>query len=783
MMNFSNYPSDSILLAQVILTSLLFFLAAVMPWIGRHSVAAWVRFDPPDETPDSAPPLPPALVVALLLAFAGSAVPVWAAMRFLLNCSLSGCSQPIHAFLTQNIPLMPGLPSMRWEVWLDPLAAFFLILVGGFAAGVSIYSLGALRARHFRPQAAAIVSAFCVFAWSTLMAVLANDVFSLITSLEVMTLSFAFLSLYKDRLYQNDGEHHDWEKLKNARIAPQVYLMISHVSTIFLLLAFMLLSIPPAPSHTTDNATQSPQIEQPTNLGSFSFEAFRSTKSNLPPLLASIVFLLALAGLGIRAGFTPAHVWVSLVHPNSPTVTHAFSLGIAIKISIYLMFRIFFEFLVPQPWWGILVMLLAVSTALVNVWYAIAAHDLKTALAGHSVENIGLLAVALGAALLFFSYKDGSNKDVYLWLAALGLTASLYHILNHAVFKGLLYLSTGAIDNLTSQTVEFDRLGGLLKRYRLTALWFLIGSLSIAGFPPFNGFISEWMILQSLLSGMRGLVPLSLSDPPINVFLVVLSLALLSAAFALTAVCFFKIAGVTLLGEPRTPEAERSTPGRRWAAPGKDVPASMGVVMAAFAALCLALGLLPGIVIRFVLFPVAVSLLGAGNWQHIYDAQVYPALPQLPAWVMIGMAAVGLVYGLIFLLFGRHSRPHRPLEQWNCGSEYTPDMQPSAETLTFLIQDTFRSLARPTGHVTELDGKKVFVRPDGRKTRPVLPYVMSARVLERFRLNFSQIWEWLTDFAARQSGKIHTGDIRQSFKYILIVNILAMILFLIIAGK
>ena len=215
-----------------------------------------------------------------------------------------------------------------------------------------------------------------------------------------------------------------------------------------------------------------------------------------------------------------------------------------IKVALYGMIRIFFQFFVAPPWWwGFTVLLIAAFTALIGVRNALYGRNLKDSLADHSVENIGIILASIGMALLFASYPKSTTIHS---LTGMALVAGLYHLLNHTVFKGLLYLCTGAIDHLTQGIVELKRLGGLIHCYPWTSACFLVGSVAIAGFPPFNGFISEWLTLQTMIAGANLLSRdwLLLTD-------IVLSMLFLTSAFALTAFAFVKIAGEVLLGKPR----------------------------------------------------------------------------------------------------------------------------------------------------------------------------------------------------------------------------------------
>lgn len=706
---------------------------------------------------------------ALLFTFVGSVYvvvlsgSVWLAV-------IPPLPQPVT--LTRNlwagIPAGPSsLPPLQWQIYLDPLSAFFALLTSAFSGIVAIYSIDALRAPHYLPYRNRIVSAFSLFVWSTLMVLMAYDTFFLILTLEVMTLSFGYLVLYKHWLYNDESPSHkvDATRTIDAQLAPKTYMVISHASTALLTLPLIILSL---------------------DANSMSFQKFIANAASFSTntILATVVFVLALAGLGIRAGLTPAHVWVSLVHPSSPTPTHALSLGIAIKVAIFLMYRFFFQFLVPQANWGYALLLIAALTALVNVWYAISSHDLKTALAYHSIENIGIICVGMGIALAFWNSSPG--------LAGIGLVASLYHLLNHAVFKGLLYLATGAIDNLTQQTVEFAKLGGLLKRYRFTGTMFLIGSFAISGFPPLNGFVSEWLTLQSLYGGLfvSG-SPLTLALP-----IILATLFVLTSSFALTAFCFYKIVGLSLLGRPRSPEPERNPQGtinnqidRRASWAEKDVPWKMRSGMLIMAFLCLVLGVFPAQMVPLLgraLQPLNYDPAGFQSNRDLTVLWSKNTMPDfLPIWAILGIGFVILVvpFGLSY-----RRRVHRPVIPWNGGAPHNTfaAQQFTSSATSFLLRDLFdfvsssRLARRAPDYPADND---VLDRP--------LPDLLPSRmVLSRSKLFPQQITEifraianYLIFFSWRASERfgewMQNKEIRRYLFYILIANLFALIVFII----
>lgn len=676
------------------------------------------------------------LSLALLgsLFAAGFSATVW------LKSPLLDESVQFHLDLWRELDNSSMLPELLLEFGLDALSAFFTFLVSVFSALVAVYSFRALEADHYRPYRHWIASAFNLFCWSTVLVFAARDGFSLIITLELMTLSFGYLVLYKHFLSQDLPDKFDIEHQYRYRLAPQVYLMISHTSTVFLVLAVLILSI---------------------KAGSINFIVWMEKRSALQGIPLVVTFLLVLTGLGIRAGLTPAHIWVSLVHPSSPTTTHALSLGIAIKVAIYLMYRFFFQFLSPTEWWGYLLLTTAVITAFMNVWYAISSHDLKEALAYHSIENIGIICAGIGLGLIFWQRAQA--------LAYLGLLASLYHLLNHAVFKGLLYLATGAIDNFTHQQVEIDKLGGLIHRYRFTASMFLVGSFAIAGFPPLNGFISEWLMLKT---GLKGLQTLSTSTTILEFVGVLLSLLLLVASFALTAFCFYKLAGVALLGAPRLPESDR----KGWEK--NDVHFSMKAVMGTMAILCLLLGILPSLVapqLVYALQPLGVPKNYAENidWDllSLTKENASPVSQNLPIIIYL-LLAVGLL--LLFLVqFPKWVFPipaRRISTPWNCGEPVPklPFHQFSSGGLSYSLRKVFSFLNPSPSEVPQYLPSQFPLSKSDRNPQ---------QVVEIFRLAYNWVIDYLLRASQRFSEWLQNGDIRRYMTYVFLINLLMLILY------
>jgi formate hydrogenlyase subunit 3/multisubunit Na+/H+ antiporter MnhD subunit len=321
--------------------------------------------------------------------------------------------------------------------------------------------------------------------------------------------------------------------------------------------------------------------------GGYTFTEIRSSTGALP----AIVLILALLGAGSKAGLVPLHVWLPLAHPAAPSHVSALMSGVMTKVAVYGFIRIVFDLNGPPAWWwSTLVIALAGITCVLGVLSALMQHDLKRLLAYHTVENIGIIFLGLGLALAFSAH--GMQAP-----AALALTAALFHVLNHCLFKSLLFFGSGAVLTATGER-DMEHLGGLIHRMPLTAFAFLIGCMAISALPPLNGFVSEWLTFQAIL--------ISPTLPSWDLKLIVPAVgAMLALSAALAAACFVKAFGVTFLGRPRTPAAERAQ---------ETDPASLAA-MFAFAALCLLAGVLPGLFID-ALAPVVQALVGARMLQQ-----------------------------------------------------------------------------------------------------------------------------------------------------------------------
>jgi hydrogenase-4 component B len=423
-------------------------------------------------------------------------------------------------------------PGASLSVRVDTLSALFLLPILGLPALCSIYGLryapqATLGAKSIRLQ----IFFGLVAGAMTLVCIASNAIFFL-AAWEVMALSGFFLVLTDD------------ERPESQRAA-FVYLASAHAANLGLFALFALLG---------------------RMAGSLEFAAMARLDSGAP--MAGWVFALALFGFGLKAGLVPLHFWLPGAHAAAPSHVSAIMSGVLLKTGMYGLMRVTGFFSTPPLTWGGTLLVAGVVSGILGVAFALAQHDLKRLLAYHSVENMGIIAMGTGLALLGRSRGDPA-------LVVLGFSGALLHVVNHATFKGLLFLGAGAVHHATG-TRELDRLGGLARAMPITSALFLVGAAAISGLPPLNGFASEWLVALAAFG--------SLADRSVSASsLAVLAAPALALIGGLAAACFAKVVGTTFLGHPRSEEAKK----------GHEAALSMLAPMAVLAAACAVIGLVP----------------------------------------------------------------------------------------------------------------------------------------------------------------------------------------------
>ena len=512
-----------------------------------------------------------------------------------------------------------GFPIGKIELIIDPLSAFFVFLISLLVIPVSIYSIGYLKSEYLEKNINLLCTLYPLFILSMLLVVLSGNGFQFLMLWELMTLiSFAFVIFDI--------------KSSESRNAGFIYLLMTHIGSAFLFLTFLIFA---------------------KYSGSFSFTSFVGASSLMPASLKAILFLFVLFGFGTKAGIVPLHIWLPQAHPAAPSHISALMSGVMIKTGIYGILRFVFNFLTPFPFqWGMFVVFLGVTTAALGIIFASSEVDIKKILAYSSIENIGVILLSLGASIIFYSF----DQKV---LAAVSLVPSLFHTLNHSLFKGLLFTCAGSITSAT-HTRNIEKLGGLIKLMPVSAFLFLIGSLAICAFPLFNGFISEWLTFQTLLTLFQ------IKSASIKL-LAPISASILGFTGAICAAVFVKTFSGIFLGIPRTHQAQHI----------KEVSPFMLLGSGLLALMCFLIGVIP-----FLLFPllktVASFVIGfdspsAVNIQDLLNAN--------SNFILLGKNSFAAIYPLVILMilfisfsfiyiFSKvygSKLPIRKEETWSCG--------------------------------------------------------------------------------------------------------------------
>jgi hydrogenase-4 component B len=513
---------------------------------------------------------------------------------------------------------------------LDALSGFFMVVLAVTAVPTLVFARGYLDGTAAGRRPVGALTAAFLLALAGVLA--ARDVTTFLAFWELMTLvpAAAILAARRDA---------------QVRGAVQAYLAITHLGGAGVWIALLVLARHGAIGHPAALAAAGTGVQ-------------------------TLVAITALVGFGTKAGFIPLHSWLPRAHPVAPAHLSALMSGMMIKVALYGLIRVEFDWLgATLVWLGIALLTVGVLSSLGGVLWALVQHDLKRLLAYHSIENVGIIALGLGASMLFARAGNG------LW-AQLAFAAALLHVANHAIFKSLLFLGAGAFERAVG-SLELDQLGGLLRRMPWTGGAFLIGSMAIAGVPPLNGFASEWLTLQALLHVAF--------DRPLGVALAGgVALAALAATAALALLCFVKVVGLVLLGPPRRPAC----------ATASEAPVSMRSGMAVLAGLCIAIGVVPGLVVA-TLAGLAPGASGSGLARHAGLVIPGTSLPTLG----LAVALVGLTATLVLVRGGRRAAP---APSWACGQPVVPALGWTSAGFTKPLRLVLERLFRPRREVEVL---------------------------------------------------------------------------------
>lgn len=533
----------------------------------------------------------------------------------------------------ERLVLPIGLPDLPLHLRLDALSSAFLVLLGTTAAGVSLFSAG-----YFRDGEGAAPGLICLqyhlFLASMALVLLADDAYGFMVGWEAMAASSYFLVTTQHRI-------------PDIRRAGFLYLLMAHVGAICILLSFGVLQ---------------------GGSWHFTFDAMRGAR--LDPAWAAGAFLLALAGFGGKAGIVPLHVWLPEAHPAAPSPVSALLSGVMLKTAVYGLLRVTFDLIGhPAWWWGLVPLGAGLLTALYGAVFAAVQTDMKRLLAYSSIENIGLVFTGLGLAIVFLGTGSAA-------VAALALTATLYHCINHAVMKSLLFLGTGSVLHATGER-NLGRLGGLIHRMPWVASLCLLGALAIAGLPPLNGFVSEWLLLQSFL--FADTIPRSFVS-----LLIPLGAGVVALCAALAAYVMVKFYGVVFLGRPRESSLARA----------HDCGRLERIGLAWLAAACVLLALAPAQIVS-MLAPVTRQLVGgavprqSAAWWLLAPVPMRAVSYSPLVFLLVGAATVAVTVLGVRLLYRRRVARVRA---WDCGcGEASPRMQDTAEGFGQPIRNIFQA--------------------------------------------------------------------------------------------
>lgn len=565
------------------------------------------------------------------------------AILLMLFAALAGITGAVVVLVTGQTELFAlpwALPFGTCVFGVDPLSAWFLIPIFLITGCAALYARAYWHAGHYPANVRKMTFFFGLMAGTMSAVVLARDAISFLFAWEIMALAAYFLITTEDEKQEvND--------------AGTLYMITTHTGSLGLFALFPLMNF---------------------LSGSWLFPAAGSLDASAP--IATAIFLTALFGFGMKAGIMPLHIWLPSAHANAPSHVSAAMSGVILKVGIYGLIRTLSFFHGVPLWWGCSVLLLGIVSGVVGVTFAIGQHDLKRLLAYHSIENIGIIAMGLGVALI--GQATGSSA-----MMLLGMAGALLHVLNHATFKALLFLGAGSVIH-ASGTREIDLLGGVARRLPYTALLFGVGAVAICGLPPLNGFVSELLIYLGVFRGVRG--------TGVAVAATALAAPALALIGALAVACFVKVYGMVFLGVPRTKEH----------AVGHEAGWQMLLPMTLLAMVCAGIGLAPGL-LADMLQRASLTALPAE-----LSASVPPltAMAPLRMLTFLGVALLALL--ALLTLWYRQRLAAAPVGEtvtWSCGYQRpTPRIQYSASSFAQMLTELSAFVLKPQVHKADVTG-------------------------------------------------------------------------------
>lgn len=632
--------------------------------------------------------------------------------------SITGIIFSSSLLLTQNniSAITPtSFPLFNISVNIDLLSALFILIISTIALCCSIYGLSYMKQYYKKYNVGLFGFFYNLFILSMILVVTASNGLYFLFVWELMSLTSLFLVIFEN----NHGA---------AMRAGITYFIMTHIGTAFLLIAFLLLF-------------------QFTS--TFDFSVIKNEARDIPLFIKNIIFVLMLIGFGTKAGIIPLHTWLPKAHSAAPSQVSALMSGVMIKMGIFMMIKSFLDIFSQVPlWWGLTILVIGALSSVLGVLYALSEHDVKRLLAYHSIENIGIILIGLGSAVTFSSLG-------LLPLAGVAIIACLFHTVNHAIFKSLLFLGAGSVIYQT-HTRNIEEYGGLIKVMPYTAIFFLVGSIAISGLPPFNGFASEWLTFQALFAGIGSKVIIIKS-----VF--IFAAACLAFTGGLAAACFVKAFGITFLARPRSMESQKA----------KESPFNFLAGMFILSILCLALGVFASIFTP-VLALASKSLSAISNQSPAINVTISTIsvgnkfsslnMPFIFTSIILSLFAI---FGFAYLL----NKKQKTItgDTWNCGFySMNSKSEITATGFSRSVVLIFKGLFQPTQQKT-IEYVDAHIRYF---TKSKVITLGTLNIYERFMYYPFQKFIFLI---SKQFKKIQSGNINQYLLYIFILLILLLI--------
>ncbi|MEK7557627.1 MAG: proton-conducting transporter membrane subunit [Patescibacteria group bacterium] len=598
---------------------------------------------------------------------------------------------------------------------IDMLSAFFIFIISLITLFCSIYGSSYIKHFYKKYSIGALGFFYNLFIIGMLLVVSASNGLFFLIAWEIMSIASYFLVVY-DR---ND---------KNNIKAGFLYLVMTYVGTAFIILSFLLLY-----KYTK----------------SFDFAVIKSGIALIPLSVKNAIFIFSLIGFGTKAGIIPFHIWLPVAHPSAPSHVSALMSGVMIKTGIYMIIRLSLDMLQPIPlWWGLTILIIGSVSTLLGVLHALTEHDIKKLLACHSIENIGIILLGIGSSMIFYSLNMPS-------LALLGLIAALFHTLNHAIFKSLLFLSAGSVIN-EMHTRNMEKYGGLIKYMPQTAIFFLIGSMAISALPPFNGFFSEWLTFQTLFQGIMQF------DPSLQ-WIFIIAAGSLTFTGGLALACFVKAFGSIFLARPRSANITHV----------KESSLSMRISMGVLALLSILFGIFSGYTTillekigkNFTIFQNTPSFISTNYYKNLSIGSNFASV-STPALFILLIFAIFLVIFTFRYIINKNQKI-KINDTWNCGTQLTPRMEITATGFARSIILIFKGILKPSiQHEIEYHDAESRYLPKSR--------TITLSVGNMYHSYFYQPLHTIINGLSLRIKNIQSGNINTYISYIFIALIIAL---------